>query len=246
MRFEVGLLEKLHRVRRDDGQPVLGRKVRKTRRGEFVVGTPCTLHFDVETVAEDRLQLFNRLVGKIEALVDEVAPEFALGAARKGNETVRTALGKPRGIDLPAELLVFREKRLREEYAKRVVARVIHAENAEARGRLGFFEVFDPQVAPENGLQARGERVRVKAQPAENIHQVRDPHGHAARFEHLVNHRVDANQPVRDGVLGMKAQVDELGIGHVGLAEVRNCDGEEKSAARTGARRSVPSRGRFA
>ena len=244
--FEVRLLNELHRVRRHDGKSVLGRKVRKTRRGEFVVGTPRTLHFDVEAVAEDRLQFFNRLVCKVEALVDEVAPEFALGAARKSNKPVRTALRKPRGIDLPAELVVLREKSLRQKNAKRVIARVVHAQNAEACRRVGLFEVFDAQVAPEDGLQARGERMRVKTKPAENIHQVRDAHGHAAHFEHLVNHRVDANQPVRDGVLGMKAQVDELGIGHVGLAEVRNCDEEERSAARTGdLAKHPPPQGRF-
>ena len=127
-----------------------------------------------------------------------------------------------------------------------MVARVVHAQNAEACRRVGLFEVFDAQVAPENRLQTRGERVCVKTKPAENIHQVRDAHGHAARFEHLVNHRIDANQPVRDGVLGMKAQVDELGIGHVGLAEVRNCDEEERSAARTGdLAKHPPPQGRF-
>ena len=56
--------------------------------------------------------------------------------------------------------------------------------------------------------------MRVKAQAAEDVHQVRNAERHPAHFKSLVNGGVDAHEPVRDGILGVKTKMNETGLSH--------------------------------
>ena len=53
--------------------------------------------------------------------------------------------------------------------------------------------------------------MRIETQSPENIHQVGNPDGNAAALHHGMQNGIDANDPVGDGVFGVKAQMNELG-----------------------------------
>ena len=72
--------------------------------------------------------------------------------------------------------------------------------------------VLDLDVAAKDGLETSRERMRVKAQAAEDVHQVRNAERHPAHFKSLVNGGVDAHEPVRDGILGVKTKMNETGL----------------------------------
>ena len=95
-----------------------------------------------------------------------------------------------------------------------MVALAVHAEDAHAVGLRRVVPVADLEVAPEDGLQPGGKGMRIEAQAPEDVHQVGERQRPAASLHHLVNRRVDADDPVRDGVFRMKSKMNEFGFGH--------------------------------
>ena len=175
--------------------------------------TACALELDVEPSGKEALEALAALDGLREALGEKELSELALGAPRERDEPLRAAVLEPRGVDEAARRVALREEGFREQDAQRVVALMVHAEHAHAEGLLQILGVEDPQVAPEDRLDAGGEGVRVKAQAPEDVHQVADAHRDAAAFLNGVDHRVHPDDAVRDGVLGVEPQVYEARIG---------------------------------
>ena len=55
MRFKVFLVEKLNRMRCNNGKPMPDSKIRRVRSGKLIIAAPRTLKLDVESVAKLRL-----------------------------------------------------------------------------------------------------------------------------------------------------------------------------------------------
>ena len=92
---------------------------------------------------------------------------------------------------------------------------MVLAVNREPVGFVAFAgnAVRDPEIAPDNGLYAVGDRVRVKAQTPEDIHVVRDPERHLAAFGRGFQNRIKPDNAVGDRIFRVKPQVDKL-VGH--------------------------------
>ena len=71
---------------------------------------------------------------------------------------------------------------------------------------------FPVMIKASSGGGGKGMRIEAKA--PEDVHQVGQRQRPATALHHLVNRRVDADDPVRDGVFRMKSKMNEFGFGH--------------------------------
>ena len=181
---------------RYDRDAVFGGKVCETRSCELVGRPSGTLEFNIEAVREPDLVALERFFCERPALREEKLTEFALRGAREANQPLSAAVIKPGGVNQTAGSVVLREERFREEHAERMVALMIHRVDAEPVRLLQVLRIHDPQVASENRLDAGSERVRIKAQPPENIHQIADADCHTSALFHCMDHGIHANDAV--------------------------------------------------
>ena len=215
VRLEVLRLEELNGMSRHNRNVKSGGHRHEEGILIFVLRSVGTLEFDVETVRKELLPASDNAARlTLAARVNELR-QASLGAACQRDEAVRgTGHIKPFVTDLTAIRILSLQKRLGEQNAQGVVPRVVHAVERHPVGIVGELVVLDLDVAAEDGLETGGERMRVKAQAAEDVHQVRNAERHPAHFKSLVNGGVDAHEPVRDGILGVKTKMNETGLSH--------------------------------
>ena len=139
----------------------------------------------------------------------------AIGTAREANEAL-AGLGREPFLThfAAAEILVFHPA-AGEQLAQGQIPLVVLAVDGEAIGIVAFAlcRVGDPQVTADDGLDAVGHRVRVKAQRPKKVHRIGNPKRHAALGDHFLQNWIKTHDAVLNGVFGVKAQMNETG-GH--------------------------------
>ena len=191
------------------------RKVGHVGHQQFVALASRTLHFEVQTIGEGPLEMLGVLSGLFGLFVEQIALDDAQRSARQTKQPFARFGREPLHPNFTAAQILILHPTATEQFAQPEIALVIltiHRQAIRLVPLVGIF-VRDPQIAPDDGLDAVGNRVRVKAQTAENIHRVGDAERNAPFLGDRMQDRIQTHDTVGDGVLGMKTQVNEL-IGH--------------------------------
>ena len=96
-----------------------------------------------------------------------------------------------------------------DERGQIAIARIVHAQQRDAR-RLDFFSGFgDEQIDADDGLHAAPERSAIELHHREQIALIGDRDRRHPAFGHLFDERRDAHHAVDQRIFGVQAQVDE-------------------------------------
>ena len=96
-----------------------------------------------------------------------------------------------------------------DELGKVVVAPPVLAQKHQLRGLGGILRVGDPDIDPDEGLDARRHGRLVELDHGEQVALVSDGAGRHASLPHPFHQRFDAHEAIDQRVFGVQAQMDE-------------------------------------
>jgi len=100
----------------------------------------------------------------------------------------------------------------REQAAKMMVAIEVLAQQRQEIGLVRVFGVFQPDVRPDQGLDARGDGLAVELHRPEKVGAIGQRHGRQALRARAGDQLGDADDAVGQGIFGVDPQMHEYGI----------------------------------
>ncbi|GIX22595.1 MAG: hypothetical protein KatS3mg121_1378 [Gammaproteobacteria bacterium] len=207
VRLEIVGAQETHVVGGDQRHAVARRQ--RTQRGDVVlfVLAADALHLEIEAVLEHRQMARHHRLGQCLVLGDEGVSEFALHAAGQGDQAVARLL-QPLEAQLGPPALLALTVGAGEQHGELPVAFAVSAQQAQAMrapGRLAL----DPDVGPDQRLDAGGQRRAVELHQGEQIAFVGEGDRRHAGIAHGGDQLRDADDAVGQRILAVHAQMNE-------------------------------------
>ena len=143
-------------------------KLRNIGHNRFIVFTTGSLNLQIKTIRESRTQLFNNRI----VVVKKMALDYPLRSTRKTNQSFAVVRCQPFQTHLTTpQILVFHPTAGKKLTERQVAFMILAIKRQTIRiVPLTLRCVGDPQIAPDDRLDAIGHRMRIKPKSPKKIH----------------------------------------------------------------------------
>ena len=138
-----------------------------------------------------------------------------LRSTGKTDESPAIFKSQPLESDFPASQVLVFHPASGKKLTERQITFVILAIDRQSIRIVPFavHRIRDPQITPDNGLNAVSYRMRIETQGSEQVHRIGDTQCNASLLHHFFKDGVETHDTVLDGIFGVKTQMNEVG-GH--------------------------------